>query len=308
MKSPLPVTVIVPTKDEAKNLPGCLASLGSHFFEVIVVDSESTDETPRIAAEHGARVETFRWNGRFPKKRNWALDNLRIDTDWILFLDADERVTGAFLEELRRVLARGGHVGFWLSYDNWFLGQQLRYGDPMRKLALFRRDAGRYERLPEILGGSMDMEIHEHPVLDGSVGTIGSRLQHHDRRGLHSHIARHNEYSTWECRRYFALEAMGGSRWTLLNRRQRFKYRNLHRWWFADFYAVVCFIWKFGFLDGRAGWLLAKYKRRYFQDVRVKIIEGRRDGSAEELKRSCLEEPEPARSRESLEASASPGP
>ena len=152
MTGPLPVTVIVPTKDEATNLPGCLQSLGSHFSEVIVVDSDSADETPRIAAEHGARVEAFLWNGRFPKKRNWALDNLSINTDWVLFLDADERVTNGFLEELGQALRRGGHVGFWLRYNNWFFGKKLRHGDPMRKLALFRHEAGRYERLPSSSG------------------------------------------------------------------------------------------------------------------------------------------------------------
>lgn len=139
---------------------------------------------------------SFEWTGQFPKKRNWALRTVAFRHDWILFLDADERLTQAFLEELGRTLPGCPHVGFWLSYTNHFMGHELKYADQFRKLALFRQAAGEYEAFPENLRTALDMEIHEHPVLNGSVGAITAPIDHRDDRDLHHYIAKHNEYSS----------------------------------------------------------------------------------------------------------------
>ena len=96
----IPVTVIVPVKNEQKNLGRCLERLKG-FSEIFVVDSASTDRTCEIARSYGAQVVNFSWNGKFPKKRNWCLRHLKFSHDWILFLDADELVTEAFEAELR---------------------------------------------------------------------------------------------------------------------------------------------------------------------------------------------------------------
>src|SRR3954464_5345868 len=86
-----PVSVIVPVKNEAGNLRRCLPAL-AWADEVIVVDSQSTDETARVAAEHGVSVVQFHFNGTYPKKKNWALDNLPFQNQWVLIVDADEVV------------------------------------------------------------------------------------------------------------------------------------------------------------------------------------------------------------------------
>ena len=91
----LPLTIVVPVKNEAANLPACLASLPSGV-PVIVVDSASTDGTVAIARAAGAEVLNFAWLGGFPKKRNWVLQTWRFQTPWVLFLDADERLTPGF--------------------------------------------------------------------------------------------------------------------------------------------------------------------------------------------------------------------
>ena len=85
----LPVTVVVPVRNEERNIAECLARIRG-FAGVLVVDSGSTDRTCDIARQHGAQVITFEWDGRFPKKRNWVLRTQAIDTPWVLFLDADE--------------------------------------------------------------------------------------------------------------------------------------------------------------------------------------------------------------------------
>lgn len=268
----LPITVCVPVLNEEKNLVNCLKALND-FQKVIVIDSGSKDKTQQIAKESGAEVLDFRWDGKFPKKRSWALRNHTFTTPWVLFLDADEQVTSGFIEELRKAIVNTSHVGFWISFTNWFMGSPLRHGDPFRKLALFRVGAGEYEKFPEDSWSHLDMEVHEHPVLSGSIGEIKEPLEHRDYRGLEHYISKHNQYSTWEARRYLWLMNASPSDWDNLNARQRFKYRNLDKWWLGSFYFVVSFFLKKGFLDGAAGYRLARMKRRYFSDIRLKIQE-----------------------------------
>lgn len=271
----LPISVCIPVRHEAKNLPACLASLGENFAEIVVVDSESVDETRELAEAAGAVILDFRWDGKFPKKRNWALRNYQWKAPWVLFLDADERVTPEFIQELATVLPGASEVGFWICFNDWFMGRSLHHGDVFCKLALFRVGAGEYERFPEEWWSDLDMEVHEHPVLSGKVGEIKARLEHHDHRGLHSYIWRHNEYSTWETRRFLWLMEAEPEEWLKLTPRQRFKYRNLEKIWFAPMYFFAGYIFKRGFLDGIAGWHFALMKRRYFSDIRLKIREAK---------------------------------
>jgi len=266
-------SVCIPVRNEERNLPACLKALRDSFTDVVVVDSGSSDRTQAIAAEHNARIVQFSWDGRFPKKRNWALRNVDFKHDWILFLDADEIVNPAFTAELASLLPTTGYVGFWLSFTNHFMGHELRFGDRFRKLALFRRSAGEYEKFPEEFWTALDMEVHEHPILEGPVGQIAAVLDHRNECGLHHYIARHNDYSTWEANRFRWLAAAEEKAWANLNRRQRFKYRNLAKWWLADVYFWTSLIAKGGFLDGIAGWRFAEMKWRYFRDIRLKILE-----------------------------------
>ena len=269
----LPVSVCIPVRNEERNIGGCLDSLRGAFDDVVVVDSASTDRTREIAAARDAQVVNFQWNGQFPKKRNWALQNVAFRHPWILFLDADEHISSEFIDELRRVIPSTQHIGFWLSFTNYFLGRPLRHGDVFRKLALFRRDAGEYERFPEQWWSQLDMEVHEHPVLSGSTGEIHSRIDHRDYRGLHHYIAKHNDYSTWEANRYLWLQSAPANAWQALTLRQQFKYRHLASRWLAHFYFFMCLVLKRGFLDGRAGWSFAQLKKQYFQQIRLKILE-----------------------------------
>lgn len=279
MTMALPVTVCIPVRDEARNLPACLASLAGAFGEIVVVDSGSNDRTRLIAEEAGAVILDFKWDGTFPKKRNWALRNHEWKTPWVLFLDADERVTPAFVEELRGVLPTTDKAGFWISFTDWFMGKPLNHGDVFCKLALFRIGAGEYERFPEQWWSDLDMEVHEHPVLEGPIGEIKARLEHHDYRGLHSYIWRHNEYSTWEANRFMWLSSAGPEEWDKLIPRQRFKYRHLDKWWFSPLYFMIGYFLKGGLLDGATGLRFALMKLRYFTDMRLKIAEARRKRS-----------------------------
>lgn len=266
------LSVVIPAKNEALTIAEVIR-FSSRLGKVIVVDSGSTDVTCALAREAGAEVLQFQWNGHFPKKRNWVLQNHTFDTEWVLFLDADEFLNDAFIQEVKSTLPTSPHSGFWLNYENHFLGKKLNAGDPFRKLALFRVGAGEYEKIEEDSWSHLDMEIHEHPVIQGSVGEIKAPIQHNDYRGLKHYINKHNEYSDWEAHRYTALMKAGPEKWAELTPRQQKKYKNITKWWLAPAYFISCYILKRGFLDGAVGFHFAIMKSIYFYQIRLKIKE-----------------------------------
>ena len=267
----LPVTVAIPVKNEERNLARCLDRL-KRFAKIVVIDSGSTDRTREIAQEHGCEFVLFRWDGQFPKKRNWFLLNHPPATPWVFFLDADEYLTDEFIDELARALAMTTHVGFRVMYSNYFLGKKLKYGVPQIKLPIFRVGSGLYERIDEDEWSALDMEVHEHPVLEGTVGQLNTLVDHQDFKGLDAYIARHKEYASWEARRYLKLretpEAM--AHFTAIQRR---KYDSLTSWWLAPSYFLYSWLWKRGILDGWAGFVFAKMKASYFSQIRRKVRE-----------------------------------
>ena len=269
--SKLPVTAAVPVKNEESNLTKCLERLG-RFAEIVVIDSGSTDRTREIAESFGARVVDFRWDGKYPKKRNWFLLNAPPQQPWVLFLDADEFVDDAFCNALDAAVAQESRNGYWLNYTNYFLGKPLRYGLAQRKLALFRVGKALYEKIEEDGWSQLDMEIHEHPIVEGAVGEIATPIDHRDYKGLGKFIEKHRDYALWEARRYAKLQES-----TLTSKhftsRQRFKYRHLTKWWYPWLYFGFTYLAKLGFLDGSAGFHYAAYKAWYFQTIRLLIQE-----------------------------------
>ncbi|MEP5255626.1 MAG: glycosyltransferase family 2 protein [Winogradskyella arenosi] len=269
MDNKIPVSVIVSVKNEELNLPDCLEQLKS-FSEVIVVDSISTDKTPQIVESYDYQLVDFKWNGRFPKKRNWTLRNVPLKNDWLLFLDADEILTPSFIEELKTTINHTSHNAFWLNYNNFFMGKELKFGDKMKKLALFRKGFGEYEKIEEDSWSHLDMEIHEHPIIKGSHGHIKSPIIHNDYKGLEHYIGKHNAYSSWEAKRYLSLQSDSLVNFT---KRQKIKYGLINTGLLPFIYFFYSYVVKLGIFDGKSGYYLAKYKANYFFQIQTKIKE-----------------------------------
>jgi glycosyltransferase involved in cell wall biosynthesis len=195
----LPVSVIIPVRNEAKNLPLCLQAL-TDVDEVYVIDSQSTDETVEIARLHGAHVVQFHYRGGWPKKRQWAMDTLPIANGWIFLLDADEVITPELAEEIRLAIQNPEVDGYAIRLRMCFLGRVLRHGDVgLWKMSLLRRGRGRYEcRLMDQDASMADMEIHEHVVVNGPTAKLRNPLTHHNVDSLSRYIQKHDEYSNWE--------------------------------------------------------------------------------------------------------------
>lgn len=203
--SKAPVSVLIPTLNEERNLRECLRSV-RFADEIVVVDSGSTDETASIAREMGARVVDFNWDGKFPKKKNWALGNVDWKHEWVLILDADERITPPLAREIDRIVRESRRKGYYINRRFMFMGRWLRHCGyyPSWNLRLLRHDAGRYERL-EDLGdtGSGDNEVHEHIVLTSgespeTTGWCRHDMLHFAYPDISTWIEKHNRYSNWE--------------------------------------------------------------------------------------------------------------
>ena len=201
MSETLPISVIVPVRNEARNLPRCLEAL-RNFGEVYVIDSGSTDGTWEVAEANGARVVQFHYQGGWPKKRQWAMDTLPLAHDWVLLQDADEIMTPLLEREIREAISRADLDGYSIALQMHFLGRQLKHSDAsFWKLSLFRRGKARYEcRLKEQDASMADMEVHEHVVCDGPTGRLTNPLVHRNVESLFRYIEKHNEYSNWEAK------------------------------------------------------------------------------------------------------------
>jgi glycosyltransferase involved in cell wall biosynthesis len=259
---PVPLSVIVPIRNEAQNLARCLASVG-WADEIFVVDSESTDGSQRIAEEFGARVVQFEFNGTWPKKKNWALGNLPFRNPWVFILDADEVLPAEAEAEFRTAIADAGErKGYWINRRFMFMGRWLRHAYyPNWNLRLFRHSLGRYEKLTEVATASGDNEVHEHVVVQGPTGRLRCEIDHYAFPSVEVFVEKHNRYSNWEAR-VAAAEGRGLSQSGLQSARvaqrrrlkrlaQRLPFRPLLRF-------LYVYIWQRGFLDGREGYYFAR--------------------------------------------------
>lgn len=273
MDTILDLTIALPVKNEEKNLLGCLQAIGSDFAKhIVIIDSGSTDDTLKIAKSHGISVVNFVWDGKFPKKRNWFLRNYELQTKWVLFLDADEYLTEDFKNSLREKLANEVKMGYWLNYTIYFMGRKLKGGYPLKKLALFQVGAGEFEKIDEDKWSNLDMEIHEHPILNGDIGYIKSKIDHRDFRGVSHYMAKHNEYASWEAYRFVKTyndEAVKTT-WTW---KQKVKYKLMKSSFIGPIYFVGSFLFYGGWKDGATGFVFAILKMSYFTQIYCKIVE-----------------------------------
>ena len=275
----VPISVLIPTRNEEENIIKCLESL-VWADEVWVVDSYSTDRTTGIAESLGAKVAPFKWDGRGPRKKNWALDHLPWKHDWVLIVDADEEVTPELRDEVAVAIARPGYEAYLVPFHFYFLGRLLRHGAPLRKLILFRHAKVRFERtnVPDVTG--YDVELHEHPLVRGLTGKLQSPMVHHDMADLHHHFQRHNIYSDWEAllrTRYRDRSGEGEIQPRLLGsamERRRFIKRLFLSCPGKPFlYFFYSYVLRGGFLDARPGFIYDVLKAMYWYQISVKEYE-----------------------------------
>ena len=284
----IPVSVIIPTRNEAKNLARCLQRL-RNVDEVFVVDSQSTDDTVEIARLQGAHVVQFHYQGGWPKKRQWAMNSLPIANDWILLLDDDEVLTPELSEEISSAIQNSAIDGYSLLLRTWFLGRALRHGDVgLWKLALFRRGKGRFEcRLKDQDPSMADMEVHEHVIVEGATARLRNPLIHHNVESLSRYIRKHDEYSNWESRVLLQRghehdddKELPASLFGTQAQRRRWLKRKLFA---LPGSPVLLFLYRYvlwlGFLDGVPGLIYCGFQAVQMFHTKAKIYELKRKGT-----------------------------
>lgn len=231
------VSVIVITLNEAANIEACLQSV-AWADDVLVVDSGSTDGTPALARAKGARVIERGWPG-YSEQKNFAATEAR--HDWILSVDADERVTPELAAEITSTLSAGPpESGFRVPRVTWHLGKWIRTTDwyPDYQLRLYDRRRARWQA----------RRVHESVAADGAVGRLSSDLQHYAYRDLGHHHQTMDRYTT------LAAEEMRAN-----GRRAGFAHLTIHPW--AAF--MRNYVLRRGFLDGRAGFIISVMNAYY---------------------------------------------
>ena len=263
----VPVSVVVPIRNEAVNLKRCLDSV-KWADEIFVVDSQSTDGSIAIAEECGAQVVQFQFDGTWPKKKNWALENLPFRHDWVFILDADETLPPEAEQEFEKAISEAGDIaGYWINRHFMFMGKWLRHSYyPNWNLRLFRHSLGRYEKLTETDTQSGDNEVHEHVIVKGPTSRLRCEMDHYAFPTVEVFVEKHNRYSNWEARVAAERKLSGsdarigssavGRRRKLKLLSQRLPFRPLLRF-------LYIYVWQKGFLDGREGYYFARLHAFY---------------------------------------------
>jgi glycosyltransferase involved in cell wall biosynthesis len=264
----VPVSFLVPVKNEAANLPRCLQAV-AWADEIWVVDSSSADGTQAIAERHGAKVVQFAFNGTWPKKKNWALENLPFKHEWVFILDADEVLPPGTEAEVRAIVNdRTNSIdGYWINRRFFFMGAWLKHAYyPNWNLRLFRHAKGRYEKLTEAQTQSGDNEVHEHIVIKGKTAQLKSEMDHYAFPDVATFVEKHNRYSNWEAR--VALErSVGASAQDLqmsgVGFKRRLKALSHQLPFRPTLRFLYVYLWGRGFLDGRRGYYFARLHGMY---------------------------------------------
>jgi glycosyltransferase involved in cell wall biosynthesis len=254
----------------------------TRFDEVVVLDSYSTDRTVEIAEKHGARVVQREFDN-FSAQKNWALDNIQLRNEWIMFVDADERVECGLADEVDRIVSGNNPTfdgyfvalkyvfgGVWMRHGGWYPGWQLR---------LFRRGMARCE----------SRIVHEHMLLNGKAGYLSNHLLHHDYKGIERYFDRHNTYSSMEAVEVYRELKQLGDKSDQINpsifskgpERRRYLKHMAYR--YLPFRPLFKFFWMYifrgGFWDGRIGFRFCLLHAFYEYQVSLKFEELSNPGS-----------------------------
>jgi glycosyltransferase involved in cell wall biosynthesis len=272
------ISVLVLTKNEEQDLPGCLASV-AWSDDVHVLDSKSTDRTVAIAREHGAQV-TERAFDNWAAHQNWALANLPFRHPWVFYIDADERATPELREAMRAAVgAPGEAVAFQVERRDFLMSTWLQHVQVSAfYMRLFRPEKMHYERL-----------VNPVSIPSGPVGRLSGYLDHFPfSKGIAHWIERHNSYSTFE-----ALQIITDGDAADASVRAALFEKDFHRRRYhqkALFYRMpgrpfakflLLYLVKRGFLDGRAGLTYSVLQSiyEYFIVLKTRELQARLSGA-----------------------------
>lgn len=267
------ITTIILTYNEEKNIEKCINSIKSISKKVIVVDSYSTDKTIEICKSLDVEVVCNEFVNQ-AQQFNWAIDNLEIDTKWIMRIDADEQLNKEASLEIENILASNNETdvnGLILQFEVLFLGRKIKHGGvyPKKDLRVFRKGFFKMEQK------NMDERAY---LLSGKALTVKSICIHNDYKDLTAWIDKHNKYSSREVLDYVELKNTENN-YSYLTRQAKIKrflknkiYYKLSMFFRAKLYYFYRYYVRLGFLDGKEGkffCFLQAYWYRVLVDAKI---------------------------------------
>lgn len=255
-------TILMITLNEAHNLHGVFNNLRGWADNIIVVDSKSSDGTQQICEHHGAKVVEREFDG-FGNQWNFAISLLPNDSDWVMKLDPDERLSDALKAEIDRSIVDPGICGLRVKRRLWFLGRPLPVVQKIDRL--WRHGKCKFT----------SVKVNEYPIIEGNVVEIDGFLEHHDSPNLEHWLEKQNRYSSAEAlvhidNNYAASPKFFG---TKLERRMYLK----KFFYFLPFRYILFFFYNFVYLGsfkaGYPGWVWARLRSDIMRLVEYKIYE-----------------------------------
>lgn len=271
----LPLSVVILTQNEEKNIEDCLKSIYEWVDEIFLLDSYSTNGTGNLGKKYGCRVYQHSFDN-YSTQRNWAQDNLPIKNEWVLHLDADERVSHELMEELNIIFSESANCfdGFLVSRRTLFLGRWIKHGGhyPAYHLRIFRKNLGRSE----------DRLYDQHFYVNGTIKTLKGDIIDIITSDLDTWISRHTRWATLEAREVFQRNSTNRERYTIKADRKGNPVER-KRWLRQNYYKLPLFvrpfiyflyryIVRFGFLDGKEGLIfhfLQGFWYRFLVDAKI---------------------------------------
>ena len=260
------LSVIILTYNEERNVSFAVGSVVKWASRVFVVDSGSTDRTVEIANSYeGVEVIEHPFED-YGRQWNWTLSALPVETEWVMKLDADERVPSGTRREIETALEKAGSkiAGFTLWRKLVFMGKWLKHtSGRVHDVRIWRWGRGYFE----------DRSVNEHLILDGEVKKLKSPLIHEDRKGLSAWVWRHNRYSTLEAAEYVCGSEKQDRK--VSGRQVAFRRFLKERIWpwipcKPTVYFFYLYLFRLGFLDGRPGYEYARLRQFYYYLIELK--------------------------------------
>lgn len=267
---PIEATVIILTKNEERHIGRAIRSVEG-FRDILVIDSHSTDRTAEIAMAAGATVVNFDWDGKYPKKKEWALN--QVETDWVVYLDADEYLDDELISEIAMAVSNPSAAAFEVPLRYFWAGKELRHGHRVTKRIGMRRSVSYWPRPNDLDVKNMwEVEGHYQPqVREGAVVRAKNLMGHQDEDGLYDYFARHNRYSDWEAHMLHKGETVSAQ-----SRSRLGKFALTLPAKHAIFF-VYSYVLRLGFIDGKAGFNYALALSFYYWQIAVKLNELKND-------------------------------
>lgn len=274
------VAVVILTFNEEKNIGPAIESVSGWAAEIFVVDSFSVDRTVDVAngySDDGVQIVQHEFED-YSAQWSWALSTLPISADWILKLDADERATAEFKEEVTALLSSASDdlEGIYFRRRIIFMNKALRWGGISGfDLRLWRRGRGRFD----------GREVNEHVIVTGRTARLNAYVEHHDTKSMSEWWDKHNRYSSFEALSLIEKTSSGDvqpSLWGRPEAQRMWIRRHFFSHPFRFLASLALFLYHYvarlGCLDGTRGFQAAFLRATFFYMIQLKVLEYRRTG------------------------------